>query len=121
MRMQGVGEHVGEITHDQPELPFGQQPRKLRRGSDPDTSHEAAERLGGSAQRRRLLEVYRAPHTYEEASVLAGLNPWQASKRTSDLINLGLAAWSGEYRDGSTGRRQRVIVITQAGNEALGR
>ena len=104
---------------------FDVRPGRLARRRDPQTSHDAARSLAGHAGtvRRQLLQAYRsAPEGYtsEEAAAHAAIDPWQASKRTSDLKALGLIAATGQVRSGSSGRAQQVLAITDAGREALG-
>jgi hypothetical protein len=59
------------------------------RATDPETSHQAAAQL--TTQRshaERLLEAFQKfPEglTAEEAAEVAGIDPWAASKRVSDL------------------------------------
>lgn len=99
------------------------------RGSDPETSHDAAELV--SAHRAEammwcLLVAYHAAGddglTAEEASERAGYTaddgPW---KRVSDLRAEELIADTGRRRVGSAGRRQMVLVVTDKGREAMRR
>jgi hypothetical protein len=95
-------------------------PKTLARRADPVTSHAAARSLSGRAgtMRRRLLEVFSdgLGYTAEEAASLAGYGPADGSwKRVSDLLTLGLLRDTGRTRIASTGRRQRVLEITEDG------
>lgn len=94
-------------------------PRELVRMSDPETSHQAA-RGDRVASRVRLLRAFYGVNlTSEEAAHRSGLDPWQASKRVSDLLRLGYVVPTGELRTGSSGRQQRVLAITTEGKGAL--
>lgn len=92
---------------------------------DPETSHWAAQSMVEPAKTNRLviLACYAdAPGglTYEEASVLAGYTTWATSKRCSELKHLKYIEWvEGEWRKGTSGRKQRVSRITSLGRECL--
>lgn len=111
------------IVGVQPGL-FDPPPRTLVRLEDPETSHAAARTLSGKAgtMRRRLLETFaQGDYTAEEAASMAGYRAADGAwKRVSDLANAGLIEWGGDTRQASSGRRQRVLVITPLGLEALG-
>jgi hypothetical protein len=97
-------------------------PHELARRTDPATSHAAARALGGKAgtMRRQLLVTFSLGEaTGEEAAIASGLDRWQASKRTSDLLAAGLIVDTGRTRTGTAGRQQRVLQITAEGLEAL--
>jgi hypothetical protein len=96
--------------------------RELARTSDPETSKAAAESLGGevgTVRRRLAVEFLSQPLTSEEAAGRAHIDPWQASKRTSDLIRLGIIEPTGGTRTGVSGRQQRVLRLTAVGRAAL--
>lgn len=61
----------------------------LARSTDPETSHTAVALLTTrQSHAERLLEAFRANPgglTAEEAADVAGIDPWAASKRVSDL------------------------------------
>lgn len=96
-------------------------PRTHARREDPDTSHEAARRLSDKrTMMRALLERFaQYPYTSEEAALYCGYDPWQASKRVSDLVRLGLIEDTDDRRPGRSGRDQIVRRITEAGIRAL--
>lgn len=94
---------------------------ELHRRTDPDTS-----RTGVPTQKERgvlcdllLREFCRSPLTSEEAAHRAGIDPWQASKRVSELIRSELIAPTGDTRPGSSGRAQRVHTATDIGRMFL--
>jgi hypothetical protein len=93
----------------------------LARIEDPITSGVAARRLtNAETHRGRLLRVIaQRPQTAEEAAHTAHIDAWQASKRVSDLKNLGYVTATGEHREGSAGRPQQVLAITESGRRAL--
>lgn len=82
--------------------------------SDPHTSHAAAGSVTTAyALRERLLTAFRGRPgglTAEEAAALAGIDPWAASKRVSDLVRDELLIDSGRTRTGRSGRAQRVLL-----------
>lgn len=92
-------------------------PRTHARRSDPDTSHDAAARLGDqrSLMGKLLVVFLDGDRTAEQASLSLGLVPERANKRVSDLSNLGLIEDTGERRVGRAGRNQIVWTITRAG------
>jgi len=65
--------------------------REIARTTDPETSHAAAKHAEyrSGSHKAVLLEAYRAayprPLTDREAAERTGLDPWQVSKRCSDL------------------------------------
>ena len=83
------------------------------RATDPDTSHEAAEKLTPKMEmKRRLLAAFADGRhlTAEEAAQLAGYRPEHGAwKRVSDLISAGLLEDTGKRRVGRSGRLQRVL------------
>ena len=95
--------------------------KKLHRTTDPDTSRDA---VPASDSRRamslRLLATFTdAEHTSEGAAHAAGVDPWQASKRVSELIQQRALEPTGEKRKGESGRAQRVLCITELGRWEL--
>lgn len=99
-------------------------PRTHARRTDPDTSRAAAHDLGNAriTLMRSLLRTFadRGTLTAEEAADLSGVDQWQASKRVSDLDNLGWIEDTGWRRRGRAGRTQMVRQITDAGRRELG-
>jgi hypothetical protein len=100
--------------------------RKLSRRSDPGTSHAAARSLPNrQTLMALLLRAYRDRGlTDEEAARVAGVDRESGHKRCSDLRNAGLIEplmWNGKVvtRAGSSGRQQRVCVLTADGRAAL--
>lgn len=95
----------------------------LARGDDPETSHAAARSLGGHAgtMRRRLLDAFAAAdRTAEEAATAAGYSGADGAwKRVSDLLRAEMVAPTGETREATSGRQQRILRITEAGRRAL--
>lgn len=93
--------------------------RALARRGDPATSKEAAASLHREGHLRALLEAYRgAELTSEEAASIAGIDAWQASKRTSDLLSAGLIVEvmrenKPVKRRGRSGRWQRVLTARE--------
>lgn len=98
-------------------------PRTHARTTDPDTSHEAAARLGpaGTMMAALLGAFLDADLTCEQAALSCGYEPERASKRVSDLANVEWITDTGERRVGRTGRRQIVWHITDNGVLALAR
>jgi hypothetical protein len=80
------------------------------RASDPATSHAAARSLDTRTIVAQLSRAYRDAGgrglTDEVASDIVGADG--AWKRCSELRKLGLIVATGETRDGSSGRAQRV-------------
>jgi hypothetical protein len=106
---------------------FDYNPAAHARGSDPDTSRDAAAQvttLNGHCE--ALLRVYPdwVGLTAEEAAGHAGINPWAASKRVSDLRRMGLIeplVLDGKTvtRKNSSNRQAEVCCITVAGRNKL--
>jgi hypothetical protein len=99
-------------------------PHALARSTDPATSAAAARTLRRHTTLAALLAAYaERPQglTALEAATAAGLDPWQASKRVSDLLNGQLIAPAVDAdghdlcRRGTSGRLQRVLRITATG------
>lgn len=99
--------------------------RALSRRNDPATSKSAARSLDRESMLRALLLVFgNMSSTAEEAANAAGIEPWAASKRVSDLLSAGLievAIANGRelQRRGSSGKFQRVLRITDSGRAAI--
>ena len=98
----------------------------LVRNTDPTTSHMAAASVETSrvSNRDRMLKAYDDTFhglTAEEAGQAAGLLHTGYWKRVSELIQLGFIAQSEfeEMRPGRSGRYQRVMHITEAGQHRL--
>ena len=100
-------------------------PRAHARRTDPDTSHAAAAQLSAKDHMmRRLLAAYLAAGdlSTDEAVSRAGYTARDGAwKRVSDLAGLGYLIETGERRTGSSGRKQLVRRITDAGVIALAR
>lgn len=99
--------------------------RRLARRSDPATSKTAA-RLNHNSARARVLQAFAAGHplTYAQAAELAGIEPWQASKRVADLRNDGLIAYFerdgiAQTDDSHGGAPRSLYRITPEGTAAL--
>jgi hypothetical protein len=93
------------------------------RTSDPETSHAAAASLSDKhTMLRTLLLTFAAHHslTAEQACALAGYSPADGAwKRVSDLTRLGWVSPTGDATEGSSGRRQRLLEITEEGRDQL--
>ena len=92
----------------------------LARTTDPVTSHNAAKTLVRETMMKKLMEAYAEAGTdgltAEEASSNAGYSPADGAwKRVSDLITAGLLEDSGHTRKGSSGRQQRVLILSTLG------
>ena len=100
---------------------FDLDPVTHARRTDPDTSRAAATRLRDQrTMMRALLSTFVvADRTCEEAALVAGYDPEKASKRVSDLRNLGYLVDTDARRQGRSGREQIVRRITLAGRRAL--
>lgn len=102
-------------------------PFALARKDDPGTSKKAARSLERESSLMALLSEFATRDlTFEEAAHAAGIDPWQASKRVSDLANAGyvepIITEDGPLtRKGQSGRQQRVLRITMPGSDALER
>lgn len=100
-------------------------PFALARKDDPSTSKKAARSLERESSLMALLAQFATRDlTFEEAAYAAGIDPWQASKRVSDLANAGyvepiLTEDGPLTRKGQSGRQQRVLRITMSGSDAL--
>lgn len=69
--------------------------KRIRRNTDPDTSHAAAKHaaMRSGSIKARLLDAYREVHpvglTDAEAAQRIGITHWQATRRCADLRNEG--------------------------------
>ena len=100
---------------------FATRSRGLARRTDPDTSHEAAERLSTrKSQCEKLLRTYAnspRPLTDEEAGSLTSLvHAW---KRCSDLRGRGFITPVAKRLSAITGRMVQVCAITVDGRREL--
>jgi hypothetical protein len=91
--------------------------RVLSRASDPSTSHRAAASVAPrtGTYKRLLFDAIAASEdglTFEEAARRVGMDPWQASKRVSDLKRDGLVVVIGE-RPGASGKAQEVCRVAE--------
>lgn len=88
-------------------------PRALARATDPATSHKAAAAIAPrtGTLKRVILEAFVTAGeeglTAFEAAERVGIEPWQVSKRVSDLRKDGLIIQVGE-RTGANGRDRNV-------------
>lgn len=100
-------------------------PMAIVRTDDPVTSKKAARSVERESLLQALLsEFAREDLTFEEAAERAQIDPWQASKRVSDLANVGyvepvITEEGPLTRKGRSGRQQRVLRITMLGSDAL--
>lgn len=111
----------------QPEVPVEPQTRH----DDPTTSAKAAAKAAITAKSRayRLLCVYEYAETWDggtfpsltsdEAAVIAREPIYEARKRISDLIRLGLIEDTGEEGQSIQGNDARLLKITDDGLRAL--
>lgn len=87
------------------------QANTLHRTGDPETSKQAAHRVGEFANTFMAViyhELKKGDATFEELSRSTGLRPDQVWRRLPDLEKLGLAQATDLTRRGSGGRNQRV-------------
>lgn len=92
-------------------------PHHLARTSDPTTSARAAASIAPrtGTYKRLLFDAIAASGdglTFEEAARRVGMDPWQASKRVSDLKRDGLIVVVGE-RPGTSGKAQEVCLVAE--------
>jgi predicted transcriptional regulator len=100
-------------------------PHRMARADDPATSHEAAHG-DRTPNRTRILRAYAAfgDLIYTAAAQRAGLEPHEAHRRISELVDKGLlmvASYGGRELIAITpkGRRANVYRITDEGKRAL--
>lgn len=97
------------------------------RKDDPETSKKAGRKLKirAGTQQWLLLKAYSANlsgMTDEEAGVFTGLDKFRRCcywKRCSELRQAGYIAPTGEERESTANRMQRVCVITDLGRDVL--
>lgn len=93
------------------------------RHDDPPTSAKAATKAAITARSRayRLLRMYEgnADLTGDEAAVMAQEPVYEARKRISDLIRLGLIEDTGREGQSIAGNDARLLRITFDGQRAL--
>ncbi len=82
------------------------------RTTDPETSHEAAERalefaLGHADRIHACLQAH-GPQTKDEIADRTGLSPVQVDRRLPDLRKAGRAFPTGDVRQSHAGRAERV-------------
>lgn len=96
---------------------FGTPIHMMRRNSDPDTSHEAAEKLTAGKLEALVYEVIaRHPNgcTGDEVCRALPMHGVQTiSPRYAPLIRKGYIEDTGERRKGSTSRLQRVLRVVK--------
>lgn len=99
--------------HDLFEPAFGTPAREMRRRTDPDTSHAAAEKINSTRLEQLVYEVIaRHPNgciSDDVVKALPGHGVQTLSPRYAPLIRKGFIEDTGERRQGSTGRQQRVL------------
>ena len=87
--------------------------RFLRRNTDPDTSHEAAEKLNLTQLEDTVLSaIQQFPNGCISDDVLKTLPAWgveTVSPRYAALLRKGHIVDTGERRKGKSGRSQRVM------------
>lgn len=94
---------------------FGTSPKKLVRTNDPDTSHEAANRVDTTILERM---VYNAIVGYgnqgcisdDVQKIFSHLPYSSVTARYKALSDKGMIEFTGEKRPGRSGRSQRVMV-----------
>lgn len=92
---------------------FGTNPRKMVRNTDPDTSHEAAEKVDTARLERMVYEVI---CKYPDGCIaddvereLAHLRSHSITPRFAPLIRKGFIFDTGLRRPASSGRSQRIV------------
>lgn len=92
---------------------FGTNPRKMARNTDPDTSHDAAEKVDAARLERMVYEVicmYPLGCTSDQIMKHFPNHGVQTiSPRYAPLLRKGLIYDTGERRPGNLGRQQRVL------------
>jgi len=92
---------------------FGTNPKKMARGTDPDTSHDAAEKVDTARLERMVYEVIcMYPNGCTSDQIMRHFprhGVQTISPRYAPLIRKGLIYDTGERRPGSLGRQQRVL------------
>lgn len=93
--------------------------------ADPQTSKDAAASIVNASaknHRRRLLLVFAASSrdlTCDEAQDAAGMETYQARRRISELLTMGLLERTGLTRAGRSGRQQTTIRLSEAGSDLV--
>ena len=84
-------------------------PIKRARSTDPDTSHEAAERVDFDSEHyRKILDALSIrPMIYTEISAATGLDRHAVGRRLGELENAGAIEPTGEKRATPSGRKAR--------------
>ena len=104
----------------QPDLfpTFGTDPKEMARTADPDTSHEAAEKVDSAKLERLVFEVIaRNPNGMISDEVMRHFpdhGVQTISPRFAPLIRKGLIEDTGERRKAASGRSQRVMKAVQS-------
>jgi hypothetical protein len=104
----------------QPDLfpTFGTDPKEMARTADPDTSHEAAEKVDSAKLERLVFEVIaRNPNGMTSDEVMRHFpdhGVQTISPRFAPLIRKGLIEDTGERRKAASGRSQRVMKAVQS-------
>ena len=94
---------------------FDKEPHRSR-AADPTTSKEAEKRVpefSAKMYKRIYEELCKGEGTYEDLSVRMGLRHDQLSKRLPEMQRLGIIDVTGEVKEGSSGRLQRIWKIIE--------
>lgn len=86
------------------------------RAGDPETSHRAAQDARGraGAQRRQILAALTLnPMTNDELDQMMGWRVGTASRRTAELVRLGLIKRTATMRPTRTGSQAFVFEVTR--------
>ena len=98
--------------------PFGTHPKEMARSTDPDTSQEAAEKIDAARLEQMVYEVIcRYPEGCTSDQVMRHFpnhGVQTISPRFAPLIRKGFIYDTGERREGSLGRKQRVLKKVEA-------
>jgi hypothetical protein len=100
--------------------------RPTARGSDPDTSHDAARQTTPRSNATRLtalgLLAMAGDHgaTDFELAAQSGLQQTSIGVRRGELVRMGYAEASGRTRQAPSGSRATVWVVTPAGERFFG-
>ena len=97
---------------------FGTDPKEMARTKDPDTSHEAAEKIDSAKLERLVFEVIaRNPNGMTSDDAMRHFpdhGVQTISPRFAPLIRKGLIEDTGERRKAASGRSQRVMKAVQS-------
>lgn len=92
---------------------FGTNPKKMARNTDPDTSHDAAEKVDTARLERMVYEVIcMYPNGCTSDQIMRHFpkhGVQTISPRYAPLLRKGLIYDTGERRPGNLGRQQRVL------------